>query len=124
MSLGQFLGVTGRSEEEFLDELRAGALHSVKADLALRALVEAEAVEVTDEELDEELAAMASRLEMDVDQVRKQLEQAGRLSAVRSDRRKAKAMRWLTDSVELVDEEGKPVSRDDLTVNQGEEDSE
>ncbi|MGA2838397.1 MAG: trigger factor [Acidimicrobiales bacterium] len=124
MSLGQFLGVTGRSEEEFLDELRASALQSVKADLALRALVEAEAVEVTDEELDEELAAMGSRLEMDADQVRKQLEQAGRLSAVRSDRRKAKAMRWLMDSVELVDENGKPVARDDLLVNQGEEDSE
>jgi len=124
MSLGQFLGVTGRSEEEFLEELRAGALQSVKADLALRALVEAEDVEITDEELDEELAAMGTRLDMDADQVRSQLEQAGRLSAVRSDRRKAKAMRWLVGSVELVDENGKPVSRDDLLVNQGEEDSE
>ena len=124
MSLGQFLGVTGRGEEEFLDELRAGALQSVKADLALRALVEAEEIEISDEELDEELTAMGSRLEMDADQVRSQLEQAGRLAAVRSDRRKAKAMRWLMDSVELVDEDGKPVSRDDLKVNQGEEDSE
>jgi trigger factor len=124
MSLGQFLGVTGRSEEEFLDELRAGALQSVKADLALRSLVEAEQVEVSDEELDEELAAMGTRLEMDADQVRSQLEQAGRLSAVRSDRRKAKAMRWLMDTVELVDEDGAPVSRDALKVNQGEEDSE
>jgi len=124
MSLGQFLGVTGRSEEEFLEELRAQALQSVKADLALRALVEAEAIEISDEELDEELTAMGARLEMDADQVRSQLEQAGRLSAVRSDRRKAKAMRWLIDSVELVDENGAPVSRDDLKVNQGEEDSE
>ena len=124
MSLGQFLGVTGRSEEEFLEELRAGALQSVKADLALRALVEAEAIELEEEELDEELTAMGSRLDMDADQVRSQLEQAGRLAAVRSDRRKAKAMRWLMDSVDLVDENGKPVSRDDLKVNQGEEDSE
>jgi trigger factor len=124
MNLGQFLGVTGRSEEEFLEELRAQSLQSVKADLALRALVEAEAIEVTDEELDEELATMGSRLDMDADQVRSQLEQAGRLSAVRSDRRKAKAMRWLVDSVELVDDNGAPVSRDDLTVKQGEEDSE
>ena len=124
MSLGQFLGVTGRSEEEFLDELRAGALQSVKADLALRALVEAEAIEITEEELDEELAAMGTRLEMEADLVRSQLEQAGRLAAVRSDRRKAKAMRWLMDTVELVDENGKPVSRDDLLVKQGEEDSE
>jgi trigger factor len=124
MSLGQFLGVTGRSEEEFLEELRVGALQSVKADLALRALVEAEEIEITEEELDEELAAMGARLEMDADQVRNQLEQAGRLPAVRSDRRKAKAMRWLVESVELVDENGAPVSRDDLKVNQGEEDPE
>jgi trigger factor len=124
MSLGQFLGATGRDEQEFLDELRASSLQSVKVDLALRTLVEEEAIEVSDEELDEELATMGERLEMDVDEVREQLERAGRLSAVRSDRRKAKAMRWLVDNVELVDEEGKPVSRDDLKVNQGEEDSE
>jgi trigger factor len=124
MSLGQFLGATGRGEQEFLDELRAGALESVKVDLALRSLVEAEDIEITDEELDEELAAMGERLEMDVDEVRDQLERAGRLAAVRSDRRKAKAMRWLIDHVELVDEDGKPVSRDDLTVKQDEEDPE
>jgi trigger factor len=124
MSLGQFLGATGRSEQEFLDELRVGALQSVKLDLALRALVEAEAIEVSDEELDEELAAMGERLEMDADEVRDQLERAGRLPAVRSDRRKTKAMQWLLDNVELVDEEGAPVSRDELLVNQGEEDSE
>jgi trigger factor len=124
MSLGQFLGATGRGEEEFLEELRAGALQSVKADLALRALVEEESIELTDEELDEELATMGERMKMDVSDVRTQLEQAGRLAAVRSDRRKAKAMRWLIDNVELVDENGEPLSRDDLLVNQGEEDSE
>jgi trigger factor len=124
MSLGQFLGATGRDEQEFLDELRGGALQSVKVDLALRALVEAEGIEVTDDELDEELAAMGERLEMDVDQVRSQLELGGRLAAVRSDRRKTKAMTWLIDSVELVDEDGKPVSRADLLVNEGEEDAE
>ena len=67
---------------------------------------------------------MGERLEMDADEVRQQLERAGRLSAVRSDRRKAKAMRWLIDNVELVDEEGAPVSRDALQVNQAEEESE
>ena len=53
-----------------------------------------------------------------------ELDRAGRLPAVRSDQRKAKAMRWLLDNVELVDEEGNPVSRDDLKIDQGEEDSE
>jgi len=124
IGLGQFLAATGRDEQEFLDELRAGALKGVKSDLALRALVDQEHIELTDEELDAELATMGERLEMSADQVREQLEQGGRLSAVRSDRRKAKALRWLLDNVELVDEEGNPVSRDDLKVNQAEEDAE
>lgn len=122
MSLGQFLGATGRDEQEFVEELRAGALHSVKVDLALRALADEEEIEVTDEELNEELATMGERLEMDVDEVQKQLDRAGRLPAVRSDLRKAKAMRWLIDHVELVDEENRPVSRDDLKINEVEED--
>jgi trigger factor len=120
IGLGQFLAATGRDEQEFLDELRAGALQGVKSDLALRALVDQEHIELTDEELDAELATMGERLEMSADQVREQLEQGGRLSAVRSDRRKAKALRWLLDNVELVDEEGNPVSRDDLKANQAE----
>ena len=124
LALGQFLAATGRDEQEFLDELRTGALQSVKTDLALRALVEAQAIEITEEELDEELASMGERLEMTSDQVREQLERGGRLAAVRSDRRKAKALRWLLDNVELVDEEGGPVSRDDLKANQAEEDAE
>jgi len=124
LGLGQFLAASGRDEQEFFDELRGSALQGVKTDLALRALVEAEAIEVTDEELDEELASMGERLEMGPEEVRRQLDQAGRLAAVRSDRRKAKALRWLVDNVELVDEEGRPVSRDDLKVNQAEEDSE
>ena len=124
LALGQFLAATGRDEQEFLDELRTGALLSVKTDLALRALVEAQGIEITEEELDGELASMGERLEMTSDQVREQLERGGRLAAVRSDRRKAKALRWLLDNVELVDEEGRPVSRDDLKVNQAEEDAE
>lgn len=122
MNLGQFLAVTGRDEQEFVDQLRAGALQSVKIDLALRTVVEEEGIEVTDEELEEELTTIGQRLDLSADEVREQLEQAGRLAAVRSDRRKAKAMRWLIDNVELVDEDGTPVSRDDLTVERnGEE---
>ena len=68
---------------------------------------------------------MAERLEMDVDEVREQLERAGRLAAVRSDRRKAKAMQWLVDNVELVDEEGKPgLAGRTRWSTSGEEDSE
>ena len=52
--IDQFLAATGRDAESLLAELRVDALRSVKADLALRALAEAEDLEVDDAELDEQ----------------------------------------------------------------------
>ena len=116
VTLAQFLTATNQSESEFFEELRSGALQSVKADLALRAVADAEGIEVTDDDLAEELTAMGERLGMSAEAVRERLDRTGRLAAVRSDQRKVKAMQWLVDNVELVDESGNPVSRDALTV--------
>ncbi len=44
-------------------------------------------------------------------EVRKQLERNDQLPAVRSDIRKRKALEWLLDHVEIVDENGDPVDR-------------
>lgn len=124
VTLPQFLTATNQTEAQFFEELQAGALQSVKADLGLRALADAEGIEVRDDDLDEELAAMAERLGMTTEAVRERLERTGRLAAVRSDQRKVKAMEWLIDNVDLVDESGDPVSRDALKVKDDEEVSE
>ncbi|HXX91885.1 MAG TPA: trigger factor [Acidimicrobiales bacterium] len=112
----QFLAASGRTETELLEEIRAEATHAVRVDLALRALADAESIELTDEELDRGLADMAEQAGTTVDDLRTRLERAGRLSAVRGERRKAKALTWLMDEVELVDEDGNPLSRDALTM--------
>jgi len=119
LSIQQFLEATGRDEDELLGELRGDARRAVKIDLALRGVADAEDLTVSDEELDEELAAMAAQAGTDAQRLRRQLDHAGRTGAVRSERRKAKALAWLYDHVELVDEEGAPVSREDLRVDQG-----
>jgi len=121
VAIGQFLQVTGQTEEQFLSTLQAEARVAVKSDLALRSLADQESLEVTEEELAAEIDAMASRLQLGPDVVRERLTRAGRLAAVRSEQRKAKALAWLLDHVELVDEEGAPVSRDDLRVDQSAE---
>lgn len=114
IGIGQFLAATGRSEEDFLEELRAEARRTVKSDLALRALAEAEALEVGEDEIGAEIQAMADRLQVAPDEVRDRLTRAGRMAAVRSEQRKAKALSWLLDHVAVVDEDGAAVSRDDL----------
>jgi trigger factor len=112
MDVAAFLAATGRDEAAFVAELREAAQRNVTADLALRALADAESIEVTDEELDEELSATAARLGIPAAAARAELERAGRLATVRSDQRTAKALRWLVDHVDVVDEEGNPVARD------------
>jgi trigger factor len=119
ITLEQFLTVTGRGEEDLLEEIRVDARRAVKADLALRAVAEAEDLQVSPEEFEAELAAMAERMSTTVEALRHQLDHAGRTGAVRSEQRKAKALTWLLDHVELVDENGTPVSREDLETDQG-----
>ncbi|HEY5246228.1 MAG TPA: trigger factor [Acidimicrobiales bacterium] len=116
LSIDQFLQATGRTGDDLVAEVREEARRSVKADLALRALAEVEALDVTDDEFDTELEAMAARMEITSALVREQLAKAGRTAAVRSEQRKAKALTWLIDHIDVVDENGVPIDRADLEV--------
>jgi len=117
LGLAEYFQATGTSPDELLGAVRTDALAAVKADLGLRALVEAEEVTLSDEELLAEIVTMAERMGTTPTELRQQLDTAGRTGAVRSELRKGKALEWLLDHVELVDEEGSPMSRDDLKVD-------
>ena len=122
--LAAYLEATGTSQEDFLAGLREAATKSAKADLAMRAVADAEGLEVSDEDLEGEIAQLAERLETKVPVLRKRVEQAGQLPTVRSDIRKAHALRWLLDHVEIVDEEGHAIDRSELLAPSTEETSE
>jgi trigger factor len=107
----QYLTAIGQEPEAFVAELRAAAVPAVKADLALRALADAEALEVTEEDVDAEIARLAEALEQPPAQVRRSLVSGDRLPAVRSDLRKGKALAWLLEHVDVVDPEGTPIER-------------
>jgi trigger factor len=113
----QWLAITGKSSEDLTAELREAAETSAKVDLALRAVADAEELECTDEDLDDELAGVAERVGEPVARVREEFERGGNLSAVRSDVRKRKALDWLLERVEIVDEDGQAIDRADLEVS-------
>ncbi len=117
LTLAQFLAASGQDEDSLLAELRAEAARAVRLDLALRAVADAEGLQVSEDELDDVVADMARQVGSRPTDVRQRLERAGRLPAVRSEQRKAKALAWLEEHVDLVDEDGAPVSRDDLDVD-------
>ena len=114
--IAEYLQATGQSQDALLADVRESAISAVKADLALRAVAEAEELDATEEDVDNEIARLAERLQQKAAQVRRQLERGDQMPAVRSDVRKAKALEWLLEHVEVVDEEGHPIDRADLKM--------
>ncbi|MBA2624214.1 MAG: trigger factor [Acidimicrobiia bacterium] len=111
MDLEQYLAATGQGGDELAAQLREPAVAAVKADLGLRAVIEAESIDATDDEVDAELAKMAERLGEPLKTVRRSFERADGLQALRSNIKKSNALEWLVEHAEVVDEEGRPVDR-------------
>ena len=124
ISLAQYLEATGQDEEQLLEEQRGIAAHSVKANLALRALADAEGIEITDDDVDEELARLASTSGTSVAELRRRIERSGRLAELKIDMRTARAADWLVEHVGVVDEEGNTVDRAALADESDEVDAE
>jgi trigger factor len=124
MRIEQYLQMTGTDPEQFSAELRDTATSGVKVDLALRAVAEAEGIECTDEDLDEELEGVAERVGQPIDEVRERFERAGQVSAVRSDIKKRKALEWLLERAEVLDPDGEPIERSELELPTAADDDE
>jgi trigger factor len=121
LNLETFLQVTNQSSDQLLETLRADALRAVRIDLALRALVRAEDLEPTDEEVDEELATTAAAMNVTPELLRTNLRDTGRVITFRSEVAKMKASRWLNDHVTYVDPEGVEIDRTLLETDQSKE---
>jgi len=102
--------------EAFFAEMRVAAAKGVKVDLALRAVVAAEEIEASDEDVDEQMELIASQNNMKAAQVRQQFERNGQLAALRSEMRNQRALDWLIERVELVDEDGGSIDRASLEL--------
>jgi trigger factor len=112
-NLPQYLAAIGKEQQEFIDEVKVGSLKAVASDLALRAIVNQEAIEVSEDELDQEIISLAQRMEEKPEKVRKALVKQGRIEAVRSDIARGKALEFVVDNAQVVDPDGNPV---DLSI--------
>lgn len=117
VTIQQYLAATGTEEQELVQQVRGSAERGARADLALRAVAAQEGIDATDDELHQEIERIAERLEEKPAKVRRDLERRGILEAVRSDIARGKALRFLVDHADVVDEAGNPL---DLKVPEGE----
>ncbi len=128
LTLEQYLAANGSSPAEFGDELRHNAATAVKVDLALRAVANTENIEATDDDVEAEFARLAERAREKVNKVRQAYERNDAVAGLRAELRKRKALEWLTEHVEIVDPNGTPIDRAELSpspvdsVDESEED--
>ena len=118
--LEDYLQITGRDPEAFTEELKEASEEAVKVDLALRAVVEAENLQATDDEVDTEIESLIGDAEITLADAREELQSGGQMSAVRSDVSKRKALEWLVEHSEVVDTDGAAIDAELLALPEDE----
>lgn len=114
IDLAQWLQATGQDAEGFVQSMRPQSELAVKVDLALRAVADAEQLDVEAHEVEAEYARMAMRFGQKAKDIRKAYEQNDAVPELVAQIRKSKALDWLVHHVEFVDVEGRSIDRDTL----------
>lgn len=71
LDLNTYLGYLGQTMDQFKEQFMEGAKHQVKVKLALDAIVKAENIEATEEEIEQEVAKLAEQYSMEAEQIKK-----------------------------------------------------
>ncbi len=114
----QYLESAGRSRQELADEFRPGAQNNVRIDLGLRAVADAENLEVEEADISEDISRMAAEISEDPGEVRRRMEETGGWSRLRAEMRKQKALRWLMENVEITDADGNPIDYESVVTDE------
>lgn len=97
MSLEQYMQYTGMTRESLIEQMKPQALKRIKDRLVLEAVVKAEGIEVTEDEIEAELQKMADSYKMELAQVKEYLGEAGK-DSVKDDLAVQKAVDLITES--------------------------
>jgi trigger factor len=139
MQFEQFLQATNQSIEDIVSNLREPAEQAVKTDLVLRAIADAESIEILDSDMDNEIEniakqyalqaaiqaeeidfdaemtpeeidhQLASRIEIEKENLTKSLAENGQIRLLKADLRKQKALKFVEESVKIKDEDGNEI---------------
>lgn len=112
ISVEQWMSATGQDTNTLIETFREQATKAVIVDLALRAVAEAEQVEVDESDIESEYARIAMRAGMKAKDVRKAYEKNDAVFDLVAQLRKSKALDWLLHHIEIVDDAGTPLDRE------------
>ncbi len=102
VSFEQYVAATGRSLEEIVEELRPDAELGVRGEVVVEAVAEAEGVEVSDEEMEEQVRQDAEATGRAPERLLHELQHHGGWDALRQDMRIQKAVQILVESATAI----------------------
>lgn len=102
MSLEQYMEFTGGKIEEIREQMSPGALNRVKVDLLLETIVDAEGIEVTDEDLEKELSDLAEQYAAEDKEEFIEDMKKGSLDFIKKGIANTKAVQFLIESVKFI----------------------
>lgn len=102
MNLDLYFQFSGTDEEALREQMKADAEKRVRTNLVLEAIAEAEKIEVTEEEINEELQKMADMYKMEVEKIKQMLALQGGNEAVEADLKLRKAIDFLVENSKTV----------------------
>lgn len=94
IDLDTYLSYLGQDKDAFKASFRTGAENQVKTSIALEAIVEAENIEATDEDIEEEIKKLAEQYQMEAEQIKNAVPQ----DQIASDIKTRKALDLVVDS--------------------------
>ena len=112
--LAEYLETQGKTTEEFDSELQADAEKSVKTQLILDSIVDAEKIGVNDAELTERIIYQAQRFGNSPDEYVKRAQESGQLAAIFADVRRGKALASVVRRATVTDADGTAIDLDEL----------
>jgi trigger factor len=103
ISKDAYLQISGKSEEEILDEAKPDAEQALRREAVIAAVIEAEEIEPSDGDVLAALQASATREGTTPEKLRQRLEDAGRLDEVREDLAQRAAIDYLVEHANPID---------------------
>ena len=119
-----YLRIAGRSEEELLEEAKPDAAQQLRREAVVAAIIEAEGIEASDDEVLEALAPTAQREGTTPKKVLERLRSSGRLDDVREEVLARKAIDLVAESAKPIPKEQAEAREKIWTPEKGEESGE
>jgi len=111
MDPNQFLQMQGKTRDELIEETKEDAEKELRREAVVTAIAEAEAIEISEEEMVEALAHSAEHERTTPEKLLERLRQSGREAMIREDLQARKAL-------ELVAEAAKPIPKEEADARQ------